>query len=108
MVRYEPSLIHGTSNGTEKLIMSIIKKFSIDDLLWDHKFRIRHRISYSRDASGRIIRHEESDEELIKEWATDHLQGKWSMGLTSGYRTFFVRDAKDAMLFKLTWSDILD
>lgn len=39
-------------------------------------------------------------------WAYDHLQGDWTFERDFTTLTFYIRDAKDATLFKLTWVGI--
>lgn len=37
------------------------------------------------------------------EWSVDHLQGQWTFGVSNLDHIFYIENASDALLFKLTW-----
>lgn len=79
--------------------------FSLGCLDW-HVFHIPTPIRYYRTASG-AIKSEKTDTGDLLDWVKENMQGKWTWGSPRGsnYTPFYIQDGKDAMLFKLRWSD---
>lgn len=85
--------------------MSQPSPFSLKCLEW-HVFHVPIPTQYRRKRDGRVVRVSDEKHDIL-EWCDDTLQGSWTWGANQGgsVRPFYIQDASDAMLFKLTWFD---
>jgi hypothetical protein len=66
-----------------------------------HVFHIKSPGLYR---SGKWVGQERQD---IVNWLTENIKGSWTFGSSASSitRPFYIKDASDAMMFKLTWMD---